>query len=133
MRTTTRTKKKPRLSPREQEIMEIIFRRGSATVAEVIDDMAEPPSYSAVRGTISVLENKGHLSHKTEGTRYVYQPTVDLARARRSALEHLMSTFFEGSAAAVVSALLEERGESLSEEELDRLSKLVAQAREEGR
>ena len=126
-------KTKPRFSRREQEIMEIIFRRGRATVAEVIDDMAAPPSYSAVRSTISILESKGHLTHETDGNRYVYRPTVDPQRARRSALDHLLTTFFDGSAAAVVSALLEEQADTLTEDELNKLSTLVEQARKEGR
>ena len=88
---------------------------------------------TAVRSTLSILESKGHLTHRHDGTRHVYLPTVDRQSARRSALDHVLTTFFDGSAADVVTALLEQRGTSLSKDELDRLSKLIRQARREGR
>jgi predicted transcriptional regulator len=114
-------------------MMDIIYRLGRATAAEVMAEMADPPSYSAVRSTLSILEDKGHLTHDHDGNRYVYVPTVDPAAARRTALDHLLTTFFDGSAADAVTALLEERRHGMSEPELDRLSKLVEQARREGR
>ncbi len=122
-----------KLSRREREMMDIIFRRGRSTAAEVLEEMADPPSYSAVRSTLSILEQKGHLAHERDGSRYVYLPTVDPDAARKSALEHLTTTFFDGSAAEVVTALLEDAANRLSEEDLDRLSGLIRQAREDGR
>lgn len=126
-------KPKPRFSKREKEMMDIIYRRGRATAAEVMEDMADPPSYSAVRATLRVLENKGHLRHSDDGTRYVYQPTVNRDRASRSALNELMKTFFDDSAEKVVAALLESRSDQLSPEDYDRIRKLVDRARREGR
>lgn len=120
-------------SRREQEIMDIIYRSGSATAAEVQDAMGRPPSYSSVRSTLSILERKGHLRHEFDGNRYLYSPTVKREAARRSALDHLLDTFFDGSTAAVVSALLEERRSDLSPAELDELSKLIRTARRTGR
>jgi len=101
------TRKTDGFSRREQEIMDIIYRSGSATAAEVRDAMDSPPSYSSVRSTLSILERKGHLRHEFDGNRYLYLPTVKREAARRSALDHLLDTFFDGSSAAVVSALLQ--------------------------
>jgi predicted transcriptional regulator len=122
-----------RLSRREREIMNIIFRSGKATAGEVLEAMADPPSYSAVRATLRVLEQKGHVRHQHDGTRYVYTATVNREKARNSALDQLLNTFFEGSAATVVATLLERSKDRLTPEELDRLSLLIAQARKEGR
>lgn len=113
--------------------MNIIFSRGRATAGEVMEEMADPPSYSAVRATLRVLEQKGHLKHELDGTRYVYLPTVNRERMRNSALDQLLSTFFDGSAASVVATLIERQKNTMSDDELDRLSKLIAQARKEGR
>lgn len=121
------------LSRREREMMDIIFRQEKATATEVLEAMADPPSYSAVRATLRVLEQKGHLRHQHDGTRYVYIPTVNREKARISALDHLLTTFFEGSAASVVATLLEQSKEQMTPEELDRLSSLIEQARKEGR
>jgi BlaI family transcriptional regulator, penicillinase repressor len=121
------------LSRREREIMNIIFRTGKATAVEVLDSMADPPSYSAVRATLRVLENKGHVRHQHDGTRYVYMPTVNREKARMSALDQLLTTFFEGSAASVVAALIERNADKLTPQELDRLSLLIEEARKEGR
>jgi predicted transcriptional regulator len=121
------------LSRREREIMNIIFARGRATATEVMEGMAEPPTYSAVRATLRVLEQKGHLKHEHDGTRYVYRPTVNRERVRNSALDQLLATFFDGSAASVVATLIEREKGNLSDEELDRLSELIEQARKEGR
>ena len=121
------------LSRREREMMNIIFRSGKATATEVLEAMAEPPSYSAVRATLRVLEQKGHLRHQHDGTRYVYTPTVNREKARNSALDQLLSTFFEGSAANVVATLLEKSRDEMTPDELDRLSQLIADARKEGR
>ena len=125
--------RKPEFSRREREMMDVVFRLGRATAAEVLAEMRNPPSYSAVRSTLSILEGKEHLTHEQDGNRYVYKPTVDPRKARQSALDHVLDTFFDGSAAEVVSALIEEHAMDLSEKELDRLSGLIRQAREEGR
>lgn len=121
------------LSRREREMMNIIFRQGKATATDVLEAMADPPSYSAVRATLRVLEQKGHLRHQHDGIRYVYIPTVNREKARMSALDHLLTTFFEGSAASVVATLLEQSKDQMTPEELDRLSSLIEQARKEGR
>lgn len=121
------------LSRREREMMNIIFRTGQATAAEVLESMPDPPSYSAVRATLRVLEQKGHLKHQHDGTRYVYMPTINRERARSSALDQLLDTFFEGSAAEVVATLLEHSKDQMTPQELDRLSTLIEKARKEGR
>jgi predicted transcriptional regulator len=121
------------LSRREREMMNIIFAKGRATATEVMEGMAEPPSYSAVRATLRVLEQKGHLKHQHDGTRYVYIPTMNREKVRLSALDNLLSTFFDGSAANVVATLIERQKGKISDEELDELSRLIAQARREGR
>ncbi|MCB9753772.1 MAG: BlaI/MecI/CopY family transcriptional regulator [Myxococcales bacterium] len=121
------------LSRRERQIMDIVYRRGRASVGEVLEDIPDPPSYSAVRALLRVLEDKGHLRHEREGPRYVYLPTVDPRRARGSALRHLVNTFFGGSATETVAALLDVKGDELSREDLDELGALIERAREEGR
>jgi BlaI family transcriptional regulator, penicillinase repressor len=121
------------LSRREREMMNIIFRQGTATATDVLEAMADPPSYSAVRATLRVLEQKGHLRHQHDGVRYVYTPTVNREKARISALDHLLTTFFEGSAASVVATLLEQSKDQMTPDDLDRLSSLIEQARKEGR
>ena len=118
------------LSRRERQIMDVLYRRGRATAAEVRKEMADPPGYSAVRAMLRVLEEKGHVRHEEEALRYVFVPTASLARATRSALTHLVDTFFEGSAERAVAALLDGK---LSREELDRLSSLIESAKKEGR
>ena len=126
-------KKMHSMSRREREMMDIIFRAGRATATEVMDAMGDPPSYSAVRATLRVLEQKGMLRHEDDGTRYVYRPTVNRDKARQNALDHLMTTFFEGSVANVVTALLEKSKTELSQDELDQIESLIAGARKEGR
>ena len=123
----------PDLSRRERQIMDVIYRLSRATAAEVLDNLADPPSYSAVRALLRVLEEKGHLTHEQDGPRYVYLPTVPRTDASRSALRQMVSTFFDGSVTQTVAALLDVAGPKLSERELDRLSKLIADARREGR
>lgn len=113
--------------------MDILYREGRATVGEVLDRLPEPPGYSAVRAMLRVLENKGHLTHVLEHGRYVYRPTVPRERARRSALQNLLQTFFDGSPEKAVAALLSESRSRLGEDELERLSRLIAEARKEGR
>jgi len=125
--------KQDTLSRREREMMNIIFTRGRATATEVLEGMSEPPSYSAVRATLRVLEQKGHLKHQHDGARYVYIPTVNRERVRLSALDQLLTTFFDGSAANVVATLIERQKGKMSDQELDELSQLIEQARKEGR
>ena len=121
------------LSRRERQIMDIIYSRGQATATEVLDNLPDPPSYSAVRALLRVLEEKGHLRHTLDGQRYVFSPTVARERAKRSALRGVLQTFFGGSAEAAVAALLDISHERLSDEELKRMENLIKQARKEGR
>lgn len=121
------------LSRREREMMNIIFTKGRATATEVMDSMKDAPSYSAVRATLRVLEQKGHLKHQHDGTRYVYAPTVNREKARQSALDQLLRTFFDGSAANVVATLIERERDNMTDDELVQLSRLIDDARQEGR
>ena len=119
------------LSRRERQIMDIVYARGQATAAEVTAALPDPPSYSAVRALLRILEQKGHLRHQQDGPRYVFLPTVPRDRARRSALRNLVRTFFDGSSAQAAAALIDQS--QLSEEEFERLSALIEKARREGR
>ena len=125
--------KRDPLSRREREMMDIVYRKGQATAGEILDAMVDPPSYSAVRATLSVLERKGHLRHEDDGTRYVYKPTMNRDKAKASALDHVVSTFFDGSVTSVVAALLERPKREIPKAELDELFALIEQARREGR
>ncbi len=120
-----------KLSRRERQIMDVLYEVGQATVAEVRARIPDPPSYSAVRALFRVLEEKGHVRHKSDGPRYIYRPIVARQQARQSALKHLVRTFFDGSVHDAVAALLDLPSSKLSDEELDRLSKLVDEARKE--
>ena len=119
------------LSRRERQIMDVVYQRGQAGAAEVLAALPDPPSYSAVRALLRVLEEKGHLRHRREGPRYVFRPTVPREKARRSALARVVRTFFDGSTPAAAAALLDES--RLSPADLDRLQALIARARQEGR
>lgn len=121
------------LSRRERQIMDVVYRRGRATAAEVLEDMPDPPSYSAVRAMLRVLEEKGELRHEQDGPRYVFLPTVPREQARRSALRNLVRTFFDGSTEQAVAALLDPADGKLSDAELARLARLINRARKEGR
>jgi predicted transcriptional regulator len=125
--------KGPGMSRRERQILDVVYRHGQATAAEVLAELPDPPSYSAVRAILRVLEEKGHLRHEQQGPRYVFLPTVPREKARRSALKQLVRTFFDGSTEQTVAALLDMAASRLSDEELDRLSQLINQARKEGR
>lgn len=120
------------LSRRERQIMDILYRRGRATAAEVMSELPGEPSDSTVRTQLRVLEAKGHVRHEEEGLRYVYAAAVPRHAARRSALRHLVDTFFDGSAEQAVSALLGGESSRLSDEELDRIAALIRKARKEG-
>ncbi|MGH9346467.1 MAG: BlaI/MecI/CopY family transcriptional regulator [Vicinamibacterales bacterium] len=117
------------LSRRERQIMDVIYERGQATAAEVAGAIPDPPSYSAVRALLRILEGKGYLRHEQQGLRYVFLPTVKRASARRSALKGLVRTFFDGSVEQTVAALLGQQ--KLTPEELDRLAALIDRARTE--
>jgi predicted transcriptional regulator len=121
------------LSRRERQIMDVIYQLGEATATEVMERLPDPPSYSAVRAMLRLLEEKGHLQHEQEGPRYVYKPTLAHEKAQRSALKHLVETFFEGSTEQAVAALLDLSKSKLSGDELDRLAELIEQAKKEGR
>ena len=121
------------LSRRERQIMDIIYRKGQATAAEVMENLPDPPGYSAVRAMLKILEDKGHLRHKQQGPRYVFLPKVSREKAKRSAVKHLLQTFFDGSAASAVATLLDVPRSDLSNADLDRLNNLISQAKKEGR
>jgi predicted transcriptional regulator len=121
------------LSRRERQIMDILYRRGRASVAEVLDELPDPPSYSAVRALLRVLEEKGHAEHEEDGPRYLYKSTVSRAEALESAMQRLVRTFFDGSTERAVAAFLDMSAADLSDEELERIAELIEQAREEGR
>lgn len=121
------------LGRRERQILDVIFRLGEASVGDVLDQLTDPPSYDSVRTMIRLLESKGFLRHRRVGTRYIYRPTDSRESASHSALSHLMKTFFQGSAADTVAAILNVKSSRLTEEELARLEQLIEQARKEGR
>jgi BlaI family transcriptional regulator, penicillinase repressor len=120
------------LGRRERQIMDILFRRGQATAAEVLADLPDPPSYSAVRGMLRLLEEKGHVRHEWSGPRHVYQPTSELEDVQLSAARHLLRTFFNNSMESAVAAMLGAGEEPPSADELRRLSRLIDQARKNG-
>ena len=119
------------LAKRERQIMDVLYRLGRATAAEILPALPGAPSYSTVRTQLRVLETKGHVRHEELGLRYVYTPTVPRHAARKSALKHLVDTFFDGSSAKVVAALLGGDGARVSDEELARIAELVDNARKE--
>ena len=121
-----------KLGRRERQIMDVVYRRGRATAADVLADLPDPPSYSAVRGMLRLLEDKGHLRHEQDGPRYVYLPTTERDEARRSALAHLLRTFFDNSRESAMAALLDLGGAPLADDEYERLRSALEQAREPG-
>ena len=121
------------LSRRERQIMDFLFQRGKASVGEVMDGIPNPPGYSAVRATLRTLEHKGRVVHEEDGRAYVYRPTVRREAARRSALTHILKTFFDNSAEQAVAALLELKGPRLTPAELERVARIVDNAKKEGR
>ena len=128
-----RAPKVPDVSRRERQALDAVYRRGAASASDVQRDITDPPSYSAVRAMLAALVRKGHLRVEREGTRYVYHPTVDRDKARTRAMSHVIDTFFGGSLAQAVSAMLDERAGRLSDDEARRLEKQIRQTREEGR
>jgi predicted transcriptional regulator len=121
------------LSRRERQIMDFLFQTGKASVSEVLDGIPNPPGYSAVRATLRTLEQKGRVLHEEDGRAYVYRPTVRRDAARKSALTHVLKTFFDNSAEQAVAALLELRGTKLTGAELERVARMVDDAKKEGR
>jgi predicted transcriptional regulator len=122
-----------RLSRRERQIMDVLYQLGEATAAEVQERLPEPPSYSAVRAMLRILEDKGHIRHHEDGPRYVFSPTVARDTARRSAVKHLLKTFFDGSVEQAMAALLDGAERKLSRDEIDRLAQIIEQRKREGR
>jgi predicted transcriptional regulator len=121
------------LTRREREIMDILYRNGRATAAEVREQLADAPSYSAVRALLRILEEHGHATHIQDGPRYVYVPAVARSDARKSALSHMVTTFFDGSVEQAVAALVDSSRSKLTKKELDRLAALIQEAKREGR
>ena len=120
------------LSRRERQIIDILYSQGRATAAEVQAALPDPPSYSAVRAMLRILEDKGHVRHEQDGPRYVYLPTVARDNAKKSAMRHMLQTFFDGSASQAISALLDDPRATFSDGELDRLAKMIDKARKAG-
>jgi BlaI family transcriptional regulator, penicillinase repressor len=122
------------LSRRERQILEILYRAGKASAAEVREAMGDDaPSYSAVRTLLGVLEEKGHIRHKAEGLKYVYAPVVARDKARRSAVKHMLDTYFSGSPQEIMAALLDVSSPKLTPQELDRMAEMIDEARKEGK
>ena len=122
-----------KLSRRERQILDILYERGRATAAEILAALPDPPSYSATRALLRILEEKGHVKHEADGPRYVFTPRVSKDRARRSALKHLLQTFFDDSAGSAVAALLDGSAKKLTLEEIDRIEALIERARKDGK
>ncbi|HEX2311762.1 MAG TPA: BlaI/MecI/CopY family transcriptional regulator [Vicinamibacterales bacterium] len=120
------------LSRRERQIMDLLFRRGKATAADVQRELPDAPSYSAVRALLRILEEKGHVRHEQDGPRYVYVPRHDRHKASQSVLRHVVQTFFDGSTEQAMAALIDARGQSLTDDELRRMAELIERARKEG-
>jgi BlaI family penicillinase repressor len=121
------------LSRRERQIMEILYQRGKASASEVKESMGDAPGYSAVRAMLRVLEEKGHVKHQAEGLKYVYLPIITRDKAKRTAVKHLLDTFFGDSPEQVVAALLDVSSKRLTREELDRMAEMIEKAKREGK
>jgi BlaI family penicillinase repressor len=119
------------LSRRERQILEILYQRGKAAASEVREAMEDAPSYSAVRTLLGVLEEKGHIKHRAEGLRYVYTPVIGREKAKRTAVKHLLDTYFNGSPEQIVAALLDVSSTKLTREELDRMTEMIEKAKRE--
>jgi BlaI family penicillinase repressor len=122
----------PDVSRRERQILDVLYKAGRATAADIQQALPAAPSYSAVRTLLRILEDKGHVRHEQDGSRYIYIPTVAPERAKRSALQHMLNTFFAGSTTQAIAALLDEDSSELSEKDLDRLRAVIERARKEG-
>jgi predicted transcriptional regulator len=128
-----KTKASDPLGRRERQIMDVVYRLGSASVADVRDALPDPPTYSAVRGMLKLLEDKGHVTHQADGLKYLYSATVSRNAARRSALKHIVRTFFGGSASEAAASLLEMSDAPLSEADASRLAAVIRKSKIEGR
>ncbi len=128
-----RNANKDGFSRREREIMEVLYRLGKATAAQIEEALPDPPTYTAIRTHLTILEKKGHIRHKSDGTRYVYEPRVAREAMARRAIKSVLTTFFDNSVEGVVAALLNQEDTRLSRAELERLAKLIDKAKEEGR
>jgi BlaI family transcriptional regulator, penicillinase repressor len=124
---------KPPLSRRERQVMDLLYRMGEGTVSEVMAQLPDPPTYSAVRSTLRILEEKGHVGHKEDGPRYVYVPAVAREQAQRAALNHVVDTFFDGSSDHALVTLLRRSDLELSEKQIQKLAREIRKASEEGR
>ena len=122
----------PDVSRRERQILDVLYRTGRATVAEIQQAIPSPPGYSAVRTLLRILEEKGHVRHEQDGARYVYLPCVERDRAKRSAMRHLLHTFFEGSTTQAITALIDEDSNTLSGDDWQRLADMIERARKAG-
>src|ERR1044071_1878638 len=127
------TEKSSELSKRERQIMDYLYQAGRATAAEVLDALPDPPGYSSVRATLRILENKGHVRHEEDGRAYVYLPVIRKDAARKRALAHLLKTFFDNSAEQAVAALVDIAGPKTSAAELERIARIIDEAKKEGR
>ena len=132
-RRTTDNDKKDGFSRREREIMDALYKLGKASAADIREQIADPPSYTAIRTLLTILEKKGHVRHASDGTRYIYEPAVARAQMSKRAMDSLLTTFFDNSVERAVTALLTRKDADVSDAELDRLSKLIDKARREGR
>ena len=121
------------LSRRERQIMDILYQRGRATAAEVLSSLPDAPSYSAVRSLLRILEEKGHIRHEEDGVKYVFFPAVTQEKAKKSAMRHVIDTFFNGSPGEAVAALLDDSASKLTKDDLDRLAQLINRTRKDGR
>jgi len=126
-------KSKPPLSRREREVMDVLYRLGEGTAADVMEGLADPPTYSTVRALLRILEDKGHIAHRADGPRYVYAPAVGRERARRAAVSHVVDTFFGGSAEKLLLALLRRPDIEMSQEQIEKLARAIGRAGKEGR
>jgi predicted transcriptional regulator len=132
-RKSTDKQGKDGFSRREREIMDVLYKLGKASAAQILEEMAEPPTYTAIRSHLTILEKKGHVRHSSDGTRYIYEPLVAREQMSKRAMDSLLKTFFDNSVERAVAALLTRKDADVSRDELDRLSKLIEKARREGR
>lgn len=128
-----KTPKKDGFSRREREILDALYKLGRASAAQILDEIADPPSYTAIRSLLAILERKGHVRHASDGTRYIYEPKVAREQMGRRAIDALLSTFFDNSVEQAVTALITAKDADISRDELDRLSRLIEKAKREGR
>jgi predicted transcriptional regulator len=132
-RRTREPDKKDGFSRREREIMDALYKLGKASAAQILDEIAEPPTYTAIRTQLTILEKKGHVRHISDGTRYIYEPAVARGEMSKRAVDRLLRTFFENSVERAVTALLTRKDADIGREDLDRLSHLIEKAKKEGR